>query len=57
MVMWLYDWEPLALRHHTANFGGFRHCSREDKTFSICHMISKDHVCKGLCDFMGECPL
>ena len=38
--MWLYDWEHLTLDHHFANFGGFRYCSRADKTFSICHVIS-----------------
>ena len=42
-----------SLGHHAANFGGSRHCSRGDKTFSICHMISKDHMFKRLSDFVG----
>ena len=54
MVMWFYDCEPVTLGHHAANFGVFRHCVRGDKTFSICHVISKDHVFKGLSEFIGE---
>ena len=41
---------PLTLDHHAANFGGFRPCGSGDKTFF--HMISKDHMFKGLCDML-----
>ena len=43
--------------HHDAKFGGFRYCGRGDKMFLICYMISKDHVFKGLPDFVGRTPL
>lgn len=39
---------------HDFNFGGFRHCGSEYKTFSIC---LKDHVLKGLRDFMEDVAL
>ena len=45
------------LDHHVANFGGFRNFGRGDKRFSICHIISKDHVFKGLSDAIGESRL
>ena len=54
--MWLYGWEPLTLATHAANFGGFRHCGSGDKIFLICHVISKDHLFKGLRDIMGGNP-
>ena len=56
MVMWLYDWDLLILGHHAANFGDFRPCGRGNKTFSICHVISRDHIFKGLGEFIGETP-
>ena len=48
--------EPLTLGHHTAIFGGFRHCGSGDEAFLICHVISKDHKFKGLLDFVGRNP-
>ena len=57
MVMWLFGREPLTLGHQSANFSGFRCYSGRDKTFFICHLISKDTVFKGLCDFMGQSSL
>ena len=42
MIMWLYDWEPLKLGLHGANFGSFMHCGSEDKMF------------KGLCDIIYD---
>ena len=53
MVMWLHDWEFLALGHHAANFGEFRDCGRVDKIFSICDLISKDYVFNRLSGFLG----
>ena len=43
--------------HYAANFGGFSQCGSGNKTFLICHVISKDRVFRGLCDFMGGSPL
>ena len=42
--MWFYVLEPLTLGPHAAKLGGFMHCSSGDKAFSICDMISKDHI-------------
>ena len=57
MIMRLYDWELLTLGHHVVSYGGSKHCDWGDKSFSICHVISKDHVFKGLSDFTGGSPL
>ena len=57
MVMWLYDWEPHTLGQHAVNPDGSRHCGSGDKTILICHVISKDHVFKGLYDFVGGSSL
>ena len=57
MVLRLYDWEPLTLGLYANNFGGFRYCGRGDKMILICHVSSKDHMFKGLLDFIGEIPL
>ena len=46
----------LTLGHHAANFGDFRHCGSVDKTFLICHVISKDHVFKRLRVLWVEVP-
>ena len=56
MVMGLHGWKPLTLGYHAAKFGGFRHCGSGYKTFLICHVISKGHIFKGLCDFKGGSP-
>ena len=37
-------------------FDGFGHCGSGDKTLLICHLISKDHVFKGLCVVKGGNP-
>ena len=50
--MRLYGKESLTLGHQTADFDGFQYCGSGDKAFLICHVISKNHVFKGLCDFM-----
>ena len=48
MVIRLCDWEALTIGHQTADFGRVGHCGRGDKTFLICHVISKKCVFKGL---------
>ena len=42
------------MRHLLATFGGHRHCGSGDIMFLICHVTSRDHVFKGICDFMGK---
>ena len=48
---------PLTLGYYAANFGGFRHCGRGDKMLLISHVISNDHMFKGLREFIGGSPL
>ena len=42
--------------HHTAKFGGHKHCGKRDINFSICYVTSLDHLFKGLCDLIGGVP-
>ena len=35
---------------------GQKHCGSGDIMILGCHMISQDHVIKGLCYFMGRNP-
>ena len=49
-------WKPFNLVHHATNFGDFNNCVSGDKKFLIRHVISKDHVLKGFCDFIGGRP-
>ena len=51
--MTFHGWEPLTVGYHAANFGSFNNCGRGDKPFLICQGISKDHLFKALCGFMG----
>lgn len=32
----------------------YKSCKKRDPIFQTCHMISRDHLYKGLCDFMGR---
>ena len=34
-VMWLYQWEPLMVRHYSAKFGGHRHWSSGDIMYLV----------------------
>lgn len=45
-------WKLLIVCHHTAKFGAQRHRGSGDM-FLICHVDSKDHALKALCNFMG----
>ena len=45
---------PLKVAHHTAKFGGHKHCGSEDIKVLVCHVISKYHVIEVSCDFMGS---
>ena len=44
------------MSYHPAKFGGHRHCDSWDIMVLTCHVMSQDHVIKGLCDFMGSVP-
>ena len=45
--------DPIKASLHTANFGGYSYGSGVVMVL-LHHMISQDHVTKGLCDFTGE---
>lgn len=34
----------------------YKSCKKRDPIFQTCHVISRDHLYKGLCDFMGRSP-
>ena len=44
------------MSHHSNKFGGHRHCGIGDITILVCHVISQDHVIKGLCPFIDSSP-
>ena len=52
----LKEWELLIVCHNPAKFGGHKHCGSRSIMFLVCHVISQDHVIKGLCDFMDKSP-
>ena len=45
---------PLKVAHHTAKFGGHKHCGSEDIKVLVCHVISKYQVIEVSCDFMSS---
>ena len=45
----------LKVAHHTAKFGGHKHCGSEDIKVLV-YVISKYHVIEVSCDFMGSSP-
>ena len=53
MVMQIYQWELLTIYHHPGKFGDPRHGDCGDIMNLTCHLISRDHMFKGLCEFMG----
>ena len=55
--MFKWSCEFTTLGHHTTSFGGFKHCGRGDKTFSISHLILIDDMFKVLSDFIGGSSL
>ena len=46
---------PLSL--HSAKFGSHKHCAREEISFLVCHVTSREFVARDSCDIMGEFPL
>ena len=53
-VMRIYGWELLAASHLSEKFGG--HCGSGNRMFLICHVTSRDHMLKWLCEFVGGSP-
>ena len=41
---------------HPAECGGPSHCAREEISFFVCHVTSRDFVVRESCDLMGEFP-
>ena len=50
--MWLYGQKPIMVSY-PAKFGGYKNSVSENTMFLLCHVISQDHVIKGLFDSMG----
>ena len=44
------------MSRHLSKFGGPRPYGSGDITVLVCHMISKDHMIQGSCDFIGGIP-
>ena len=38
--------------YNPINSGSHRHSGNADIMFSVCHVVSEDHVDKGSCDFV-----
>ena len=47
-IIWLYGWELLKVKCHTAKFGDHSNCGIGDITTLACFVISQNHVIKGL---------
>ena len=54
-VMRICGWESLPVCHHPGKVGDHRH-SRSGDMFLICHIIIRDHKCKGLCSLKVASP-
>ena len=54
--MQIHEWELLAVCHHTDKSCDHNHCNSGDIMFLICHVTSREHMFKGLYEFMGEAP-
>ena len=54
---WLGKWESFSLSHHSAKFDLYRCCGGGDKTFSFCHLTSRDSMIKRTCNLSYGNPL
>ena len=54
--MWLGEWKPLTLSHHSTKFPVQRSCGSRDKTFRICHMTTCNHVTIGYAALWVRAP-
>ena len=55
-VMWHYRWVPLNISLHPAKFGSHRPCAKEEISFFVCHVTSRNFVVRESSDFMGDFP-
>ena len=53
-IMWHYGWVSLITSLHPAKFGGHKRCAREEISFFVCHVTSRDFIIRDSCDIMGE---
>ena len=53
-VLWLYGRKLLIVCNCYVRFGVYRHCNSGDMIFLIYCVTSRDHVFKGLCDFISR---
>ena len=54
--MQISGWELLKVCHHLGKCCEHRHYDSGGIVFLICYMISREHMFKGLCEFMGGIP-
>ena len=52
-VMQIYMLELLTVCHHADMFCDYGHCNSGDIKFLKFYVMSRDHMFKGLCEFMG----
>ena len=50
--MWTYGWGFLALCPYADKSCAHKHCDN-GHMFLICYVTSREHMFKGLCEFMG----
>ena len=53
-IMWHYGWVSLIISLHPAKFGGHNCCAREEISFFVCHVTSRNFIIRDSCDIMGE---
>ena len=51
--MRIYGWEHFVLCHYADKSCNRKHYDGGDIMFVIYHVISREHIFKGLCEFMG----
>ena len=54
-VIWPDEKELIKVSYWSAKLGGHMNCGNEDIMVFVCHMVSRDHVIKAYCEFMGGC--
>ena len=52
MIARIYGWKFLIVSDHFSKFSGHRPCGSRVITHLIFHVILKDHVIKGACQFL-----
>ena len=55
--MQIYGLELLTVYHHPGKSCEHRHCDCGYIVFLICHLNSREHMFKGLCELTGGSPL